>query len=142
MNIQVFNREAFENFETDEPHIAISITDPGSKPAKFINEKNSLLDKLELSFYDLDQDTGNFDYDKFMFNESHAKHIFEFVTKYDGIVKTILVHCEAGISRSAGVAGALGLIYNEDDDIYFEMYCPNRLVYRSILEVYEDDMRS
>jgi len=172
MNIQVFNREAFEHYKTDHPHIAISITDPNSKPAKFINEKNSLLDKLELQFYDIDENsfqkisnikdckkcnnTGYLPEYKHIYNgrcfscnanglelkvftEQEAKKVLEFVIKYENLVDTILVHCEAGISRSAGIAGALSLIYNDNDKHFFSMYLPNMLVYRTILEVYQNE---
>jgi predicted protein tyrosine phosphatase len=139
MKLQVFNREAFENYKTNEPHISISITNPNSEPAKFINEKTSLLDKLELQFFDLDKDTGVFPYSRFIFTQSNARKILDFVIKYENKVKTILVHCEAGISRSAGIAGALSLIYNDDDEEFFNMYIPNRLVYRTILEVYYNE---
>lgn len=139
MNIQVFNREAFEHYKTDHPHIAISITDPSSESSKLINEKNSLLDVFQLQFHDLDKETGNLKYDKFIFTEDNAKKILEFVIKYENIVDTILVHCEAGISRSAGIAGALSLIYNNNDEHFFSMYLPNMLVYRTILEVYQNE---
>ncbi len=139
MNIQVFNREAFEHYRTDHSHIAISITDPNSKPAKFVNENDSLLDQLELQFYDLDRDTGQFPYSRFTFTEANASKILHFVVKYENAVDTILVHCEAGISRSSGIAGALSLIYNGDDQHFFSMYLPNILVYRTILEVYENE---
>jgi len=122
MNIQVFNREAFEHYKTDHSHIAISITDPNSKPAKFINEKNSLLNQLELQFYDLDKDTEVFPYSRFVFTQADAKKIIEFVIKYENIVDTILVHCEAGISRSAGIAGALSLIYNNNDQHFLYVF--------------------
>lgn len=139
MNIKVFNRKSFENYKTDEVHIAISITDPKSKSVKLINRKNSLLDILELQFHDLDKNTSNTKYDKFLFTDHDAKKILDFVIKYEHLVETFLIHCEAGISRSAGIAGALSMIYNNDDRKYFQSYLPNMLVYRTILEVYNNE---
>ena len=133
MNIKVLNREAFEKFKSDEPFIAISITDPNSEKVKI---KNKPIDILFLQFYDLDKDTGQFPYSKFIFNTNQAEQILNFVEEYKDKVNLIVVHCEAGISRSAGVAGSLSLIYNGTDEYYFKHYLPNMLVYRKILNVY------
>ena len=51
-------------------------------------------------------------------------------------VDFICVNCEAGISRSAGIAGALSKIYNKEDSYYFKHFCPNMFVYTSILKEY------
>lgn len=49
----------------------------------------------------------------------------------------IIVHCDAGISRSAGIAAALMKYYNGDDTPIFDnpRYCPNMLCYRTMLNV-------
>ena len=44
------------------------------------------------------------------------------------------MHCEAGISRSAGAVAALSKVINGDDSYFFKMFLPNRLVYRLILQ--------
>jgi len=140
MKIKVFNRKAFENYKTDEVHIAISITDPKSESVKLINAKNSLLDILELQFHDYDNIKWiDNEFKLKFFTDYHAKKILNFVIKYEHLVETFLIHCEAGISRSAGVAGALSVIYNKDDRKYFQSYLPNMLVYRTILEVYNNE---
>jgi protein-tyrosine phosphatase len=46
----------------------------------------------------------------------------------------VMVHCEAGISRSAGVAAALSRAVNGDDADFFARRLPNRLCYRLVLE--------
>jgi hypothetical protein len=45
------------------------------------------------------------------------------------------VHCGAGVSRSAGVAAALGKWLNNDDGFIFNnfSYCPNFTCYRLVL---------
>ena len=66
-----------------------------------------------------------------------AEDILKIASMSDDI-ETIIVNCEAGISRSAGVAAALANIINEDDSRYFKEYLPNMLVYRKILEAAQD----
>ena len=68
-----------------------------------------------------------------VFDDSHADKILEFVSTYALDIDLIVVHCEAGISRSAGCAAALSLIYNKEDQYYFDNYLPNMLVYRKII---------
>lgn len=48
----------------------------------------------------------------------------------------LLIHCDAGISRSAGVA--IQFIIDNDDSFWFQTKHPNRLVYRTILTEYID----
>ena len=57
-------------------------------------------------------------------------------------VDVIICQCSAGISRSAGVAAALGVILNGSDKEIFNdpKYCPNRFVYRTILNEYENQL--
>lgn len=60
-------------------------------------------------------------------------------------VQAVVVHCEAGISRSAGMAAAIAKHFNGDDSEFFNsptnlyaiqrsVYSPNRLVYRVMLD--------
>jgi hypothetical protein len=53
-------------------------------------------------------------------------------------VDDIVVHCEAGVSRSAGVAAAIGMFLNNDDSFIFNdgRYCPNNTCYRKVMEAF------
>ena len=157
MIIKVMNREDFEKFESEIPFIAISISDPGSISAESATQP---IAKLEMQFTDIDKfinrktcklcnGTGKsklFANDTdcicmngdgiVLFDEKMAKHILFFVESFKLDTNMIVVHCEAGISRSAGVAAALSLILNKTDQYYFDHYCPNMLVYRKILNEY------
>jgi predicted protein tyrosine phosphatase len=161
MKIKVLNRDGFEKFIDSEPYIVISITDPNSEKVK---PNKIYLDMLSLQFHDVDKSlvkreectackgTGILKcfadindghcyrctdkMDIKLFTDENAKQILDFVEKYKLEIETIIVHCEAGISRSAGVAGALSLIYNGTDQLYFDDYLPNMLVYRKILNAY------
>jgi protein-tyrosine phosphatase len=52
--------------------------------------------------------------------------------------KTLVVHCDAGVSRSAAVAAAIGkYLYNDDMFIFGRpRFCPNRTVYRKVLQAF------
>ncbi len=166
MKIQVMSRREIEEFKSDEKHIVISISDPNSEKVKIISKP---IDILSLQFHDVDKPliprdkctvckgTGYLpEYknindghcyrcttmlDIKLFSHYYAQNIFDFVEIYKKDVNLIIVHCEAGISRSAGVAGALSLIYNGSDEYYFKKYLPNMFVYRKILNMYHLQMK-
>lgn len=161
MKIKVLSRQAMEEFKSDENHIIISISDPNSEKVKIISRP---FDILSLQFHDVDKPLVTRDkctackgtgyMEEFMnindghcyscttmldiklFTNNDALNIFDFVEIYKKDVDLIIVHCEAGISRSAGVAGALSLMYNGTDEYYFKKYLPNIFVYRKILNTY------
>ena len=85
-------------------------------------------DVLYLYFEDTD-DIEN----EFAFNDAHAQRVAEFVdqsvTKCDGV----LVHCHAGISRSAAVAKWIAERYGLPFDHRYYLY--NRLVYQRLVEL-------
>ena len=57
------------------------------------------------------------------------------------MINLCICQCDTGISRSAGTTAALSYIVNQDDAWVFEdrRYMPNRLVYRTLLDVYYRD---
>jgi predicted protein tyrosine phosphatase len=73
-----------------------------------------------------------------LFSKEDAVTILNFVNECVQHNKdiTIVCQCDAGVSRSAGVAAALSKIYNDDDEYIFKKYVPNRYVYRMILETH------
>lgn len=63
-----------------------------------------------------------------------ANRIARTVKKYQHRVNQIYVHCDAGISRSAGVAAAISKYLNNDDFKWFvSPYCPNMTCYTKVL---------
>lgn len=63
--------------------------------------------------------------------EEDAEKVAIFARKYIDKVDTLIVHCQGGISRSAGVAGALMKFFNKDDTPAFSgMRVPNMTCYR------------
>jgi predicted protein tyrosine phosphatase len=127
----ILGRESVEKYQLQRPHVVISVRDPGSEKAMLPGEMTRL-DALFLEFDDLD---GPYPSEKIiLFNKGHAAMILGFFEKWKDRVDTFVINCEAGISRSAGIGAALCKICGYDDSRFFKQFCPNRLVYRTILE--------
>lgn len=138
MKIKVFSELEIQDFITDEKHVVISIQDPRYNFV-VLPENVNRLDWVGLWLYDLDKKLDKPKYDNFIFNDSQAKTIVEFINKWKDDVDLICVNCVAGISRSAGVASAISKILNGDDSYFFKHYLPNMLVYSKILKEYYEE---
>lgn len=147
------------------PHAIISIGDPPRKghigpfPLSFdcgskatFADNPQRVDILWMQFYDLDLSSIDEpseariilkEYGHGLFTEDHAKQILEFLEAVKDEVRAIMCNCEAGVSRSSGVAAAILRILTGSDDKIFNdpRYIPNRFVYRTILNVWEGGMR-
>lgn len=114
-----------------ETSVMISIRTPKDpctpKPAM----GNNLLDILYLEFHDVDRPN------RLMsgMTDEDGHKVAEFVRKWWGKVDLLIVHCDAGQSRSAGVAAAiLKAMTGDDSQIYdVSFYTPNSLCYRKTL---------
>lgn len=75
------------------------------------------------------------------FTAEQARALLAFVEKNKNIIQLLIVACEAGISRSAGAAAAIGRIYLGTDDFVFlsERYQPNPHIYRTILKIWQKE---
>ena len=113
--------------------IIISITDFGSNPNQFA-ENPHIKNVIKLQFDDVDFNDNN------CITKTDGKKIIDFVNRYVNKVDKIIVHCEAGVSRSAGVCAALMHIINGDDSPIFNnpKFCPNMACYRTVMEAYYD----
>ena len=78
------------------------------------------------------------EYDNGLFTDDQADQIVDFVENMRGKIEVLLCHCEAGISRSSGMAAAIMRILTGSDDEVFNnpKYIPNRFVYRKILNAW------
>lgn len=131
------NRDIIQ-YEIDIEHIVISITDDKDFPLIPIKK---CLDILKLSIWDYD----NYGHNEFsipeekIYKPEHAKQVLEFVFKYLDKVNLIICQCDAGISRSSATAAALSKIMKDYDQFYFNHYCPNSLIYKTILDEYVEN---
>jgi predicted protein tyrosine phosphatase len=96
----VLSREEAEHYEPRGKEICISISDPDAPPAR-ISPRFAAV--LRLNFDDLIERGEPSD---ILFAEDHARKIRKFIDAWPN-AESVMVHCNAGVSRSPGVA--LGL---------------------------------
>jgi len=144
-NIQIRSKPKAAEFTCDEKWAAISVsTRPGEWPELKTENRVGL---LQLSFLDFSFVSDNLrkqypDMDNHIFNATQAEKILEFMDGVKDEIDTLLVHCEAGISRSPAIAAAIDKIYlGNDAKRYFREYRPNILVYHVTTHVAEDQGR-
>ena len=145
MEFIVLNREQIKTFCTNKKHIVISIMDPGDSggPAD-IPANRKRMSVLRLAFHDWNEKQKDLikkshsvsEQDFVFFDEKMAGQIVEFVrgALKIGRLELIVCQCEAGISRSAGVAAGLAKCINGDDAYFFKHFLPNSLVYSLIVK--------
>ena len=148
VEILVYSRGAIERVAPQEvPHIIISITSRVDDVPKI--PSNSLcLGTLGLTFADADATAGPATSrlaitESDLFSTLQAGEIWSFVRKHLHYIQRIVVHCDGGISRSAGVAGALSKALNGNDEEFFSgRFKPNMRVYRKLLDAYYQETNS
>ena len=100
IGFRVLSREAAERYEPSGVEVCISISDPGAAPAQL---SPAFVAVLRLAFNDIVANPAPGD---ILFATEHAADIVRFVEHWPH-AERIVVHCNAGVSRSPGVA--LGL---------------------------------
>jgi predicted protein tyrosine phosphatase len=70
-----------------------------------------------------------------MFSRKQASEVWTFTQQHLSEIQRIIVHCDAGVSRSSAVGAALARVLNDDDSEFFGgRYRPNMRVYRTLLD--------
>lgn len=119
-----------EDYENDARWACISVASTAEMFVPIHRQRRKGL--LQLAFADIDRPLPGLVH----FNDDHAHDILDFVTHWWSKIDTLMVHCEAGLSRSPAIAAAISrLKYGKDREFFAEPYLPNRLVYRTLLEV-------
>ena len=130
MEFRVLNEYQAWSYKEETKHVFISIRSPYADPVMLPDNKNRF-GQIFLQFHDLDHLP---EVDKIclgvskpynLFTDKMAEDILKIASMSDDI-ETIIVNCEAGISRSAGVVAALANIINEDDSRFFKKYLPKQ----------------
>lgn len=121
----------------DDVCIHISIRGWNDKKVRLANNPNRVA-SLFLQFDDIEQGDPHF-VSYILFDRKMAREILGFVkfwTTEKPEIDLIIVNCEAGVSRSAGVAAALSMIFNGDDAVIFgdPSFSPNSWVRSVILK--------
>lgn len=133
-NVIVMNRPKAREY-AHEPHseisIVISINDTNMEPNDIPHCKyrNHIAAVLPVFFDDIEEGKG-------VITISEARDIVNFVNRWQSHVDIIIVHCNAGISRSAGCAAAILKYFTGSDMQIFGngFYKPNMKVYTTVLE--------
>jgi predicted protein tyrosine phosphatase len=121
------SRAGAEAFAWREPFAVISITDPGSRPVRFV--RSTPLARCDLQFWDVVDGSSE------VFDAAMARRALAFVRRECGDATLLLVHCEAGISRSTAMAETLGRIQGVAVRHHNALFCsPNPLVARVLSE--------
>ena len=151
MHVAITNRLSAEKASSliRTPHAIISITDPDKEFADFAPNENRI-DILSLQFYDLEDIRDDMKLEEAaeyvtafgegLFSHEQAVQIINFVEGIKDKINGFLIHCEAGVSRSAAVAAAIELMLNGSSERIFQdrRYSPNAYVYRKLLEVWRN----
>lgn len=126
--IKIMSRNEAKTYSAhkDIPESAIiSIYSSGDAPCHFC--KNGRIKAVgKWCFDDLADDRG--------ITQEQANQIAAFV-KRNEFIETLIVHCDAGISRSAGIAAAISKWYFGTDEAVFDnpQYIPNMRCYNLMI---------
>ena len=140
IDIRILNRKEAKKFSYESHDFKtaiISITDTDKADVIFEkNEANGIKAVLRLKFDDVERDYKN----EHCITKEDAENIVKFVNKNKNKVDKFIVHCEAGVSRSAGVGAAIMKALNGDDWDVFKnpLKCPNMKCYRTVLNAFID----
>ena len=142
MEFHVFSRGRAkrESYKINKPTAIISITDPDKELNHFAKNPN-IVGICRVQFHDTDPDI--LVRNEILMTNEDAIHIKNFVIAMKDKVDCIIVHCEAGISRSAGIMAAIQKFLIGSDEAIFgnrkfapNMYC-YRLVYNALFDIPE-----
>lgn len=119
----------------DEPTLIISISSTDDKLPHIMDEAdNENIRHIEYLQFD-DIDTAENVHGLIPMSDEDAGRIVNAFLQYVDGVSQIIVHCDAGYSRSPAVAAALAKALRESDEEFFRHdYCINNHVYTTLLK--------
>lgn len=128
--IVVLDRFRAETFECELPWACISIADREGEWPEIPDENRVGL--LQVAFADITRPLPGF----VRFGSEEAHDILDFVGQTWPRIRVLLIHCNAGISRSSAVAAAVCRIRRQPAGRFLrEPYVPNGWVYSTLMEV-------
>jgi len=136
MKVEIMSRTRVTEFSLQkhsELFAVISISDPDKESPKLhCNIDNGILFQLKLHFADVDVEQDG------CITHEQARSVAEYVTSVIDKADSIIVHCEAGMSRSAGVGAAVMKYINGSDWNVFNnaRFRPNMTCYRKVLNAF------
>ena len=133
MEFYVYSRRALEAARPHEvPHLVISITSAKDDVARIVTAAPCVA-VVRLAFVDREESSEGI-LESELFSDEHAREVWRHVEEHLPNLERIVVHCDAGYSRSPAVAAALARVLLGDDAQFFgPRYSPNPRVYRLML---------
>jgi predicted protein tyrosine phosphatase len=123
----IYSRAAIERLPVhDVPHLIISITSAAEDVAR-VPEGPHTLELVRVSFLDVAEGQPG------AMTEAHAASILAAFERHRGRLERVVLHCDAGVSRSPGVALALATLVGADSTEIRRRYAPNGHVVQTIL---------
>lgn len=137
---QVLVKSLFDCFDyvTDyrgtESFVIISIQDakPGGFGVQFVPTEHCK-EVLTVYFDDAEEQTDHVT----LFTQEQAVQIIKFIRRNRHRAQQLLLHCYAGQSRSMAVGAFAVKMLGGNNQRYFEVANPNRLVYQTLLDTWE-----
>lgn len=121
--LYIWDRERAEQSSPGVPHVTISISDPGVFVELYDCPLRRNLLELEIEDFEGSQVlSGNDARSVLAFAEANWRHDV-----------ALVVHCEMGMSRSAGVAAALMRLAGTSPEFVFSRFEPNLWVYGTLV---------
>ena len=133
------NAEAYLSQVNDELTAMVSIYGTDEEAISDGVFGNIVVEILRVCFDDVDCDEGS-ENGRRCISHRQGLEIAQFVKRVKDKVTRMIVHCGAGMSRSAGCAAAIMYyFYCSDEDIFSNaLYKPNMKVYRTVLNALND----
>ena len=152
MNIQSLSKRDASKYRPERPTLLISIQDGDKAELPFKQRTNHItrrlyVDTLFLYFDDIDptQFTGNPSF-PFVFDDHDAFKIIKFLEHHykKNDFKDIIIHCQAGVSRSHAIALFAAKYFTKDEDLYQKLlhqkgkvFGGNQYIYNKLKNIFE-----
>lgn len=127
---KVLSRKLAEEYVSDRKYVMISITDP-DRPVAELKDDPNRVDVLRLTYWDIDKLDHPWADKCYSFEQ--AEQTAEFFKKYKDSGVEFVAHCEGGICRSSATLAAFVKYLDLSDNVFFDRYRPNSLVYSRLL---------
>ena len=116
--------------ETNKKILMISIV--GGKDSSLVFKGDGIVDVFRMFFEDIERPIGKYKVP----SREDFNGLKEFLDKNISSVDEIVVHCHAGVSRSAACASAIARYVGIDDSFIWSSndYMPNRLVFKYAID--------
>ena len=137
-NVEIMSRKdaitySYEQHDTKVAMLSIcNMYEENTLPNIDNNPENGIMYHRAICFNDVEAGMQN------CITESDANKIADFVNTNQNNVDKFIIHCEYGVSRSAGVAAAIMMRLIGDDWSVFNniKYYPNMTCYRMVLKAF------